>query len=91
MDADAVVDGNIQWANERVRVTVQLVDVGEGAPRWAAPFDEPFTDIFSIEDAISKRVAEALTQELLIKENTWRRAPYAGHGAPAQEYLKAWL
>ncbi len=65
LDADAVVDGSIQWANERVRVTVQLVDVCDGAPLWAAPFDEPFTDIFSIEDAISMRVAEALAQELL--------------------------
>jgi DNA-binding winged helix-turn-helix (wHTH) protein len=91
LDADAVVDGNIQWADERVRVTVQLVDVGDGAPRWAAPFDEPFTDIFSIEDAISERVAEALTQELLVRENAWRSAPYARHDAPAQEHLKAWL
>jgi DNA-binding winged helix-turn-helix (wHTH) protein len=91
LDADAVVEGNIQWADERVRVTVQLVDVGAGTPLWAAPFDEPFTDIFSIEDAISQRVAEALTQKLLVKENAWRTAPYAGHGAPAQEHLKAWL
>jgi hypothetical protein len=74
-----------------VRVTVQLVGVGNGAPLWAAPFDEPFTDIFSIEDTISKRVAEALTQELLVKENTWRTASYARHGAPAQAHLKAWL
>jgi DNA-binding winged helix-turn-helix (wHTH) protein len=91
LDADAVVDGNIQWAGERVRVTVQLVDVCEGTPLWAAPFDELFTDIFTIEDAISRRVAEALTEKLSVKENAWRTAPYAGHGAPAQEHLKAWL
>lgn len=92
LGADAVVDGSIQWADGRGRVTVQLVSVRNGAPLWAEPFDEPFIDVFSFEDAISLRVAEALvrTLQVPVQTNMWRPAPAARPGAPAQELLKAW-
>src|SRR2546423_2080614 len=55
-----VLDGRIQRVADRVRVTVQLVRVRDGAPLWATKLDENFTDIFTVEDSISEQVAEAL-------------------------------
>ncbi|NOT63500.1 MAG: hypothetical protein HOP19_25090 [Acidobacteria bacterium] len=66
LETEAVLEGNFQWADGRGRVTVQLLSVGTGAPLWAQPFDEPFTDVFSFEDAISQRVADALTRTLQV-------------------------
>jgi TolB-like protein/Tfp pilus assembly protein PilF/tRNA A-37 threonylcarbamoyl transferase component Bud32 len=59
-----VIDGTIQRSADRIRVRVQLVDVGRGAPLWAGTFDERFTEILSVEDSISRRIVEALTLRL---------------------------
>jgi eukaryotic-like serine/threonine-protein kinase len=59
-----VVDGTIRRSGDRIRVTVQLVDVERGAPRWAGTFDERFTEILSVEDSISRKVAEGLALQL---------------------------
>lgn len=49
---------------------MQLVSVASGAPIWARTFDERFTEIFAVEDAISERVAEALTSRLSGEERS---------------------
>ena len=61
---DAILDGRMQRQGDRIRVTTQLVGVRDAAPLWAATFDEPFTDLFAVQDAISQRVAEALLRRL---------------------------
>jgi TolB-like protein len=76
----AVLDGRVQRAAGRVRVTVQLVGVEEGATLWAEKFDERWTDIFTLQDSISEQAAAALTVRLTREErggfaSTARRAP----------------
>jgi DNA-binding winged helix-turn-helix (wHTH) protein/TolB-like protein/Tfp pilus assembly protein PilF len=61
---DAVLDGNIQKAGDRVRVTVRLVRVEQGETLWTKQFDEKFTDIFEVQDSISRRIGESLALEL---------------------------
>jgi serine/threonine-protein kinase len=65
---DAVVDGQIQKSGEKIRVTVRLVRIADGAQLWAAQFDERLTDIFRVQDAISERVAAALAVKLTGEE-----------------------
>ena len=50
-----------RWSGDRIRLTAQLINVRDGAPLWSGKFDERFTNIFAAQDAISERVAEALT------------------------------
>ena len=52
LGVDALVDGRFQRAGNRVRVTVQLLDVANGATLWAGSFDEPFGGVFAVQDAI---------------------------------------
>ena len=59
-----VLDGRIKRAGDRIRVTVQLLNVNDGTAVWAGQFDERFTDVLSLEDAISENVAEALVPHL---------------------------
>ncbi len=61
---DCVLDGYVQQANDRIRVTVQLVRTYDGSPIWAERFDEEFTDIFAVEDSLSERVAVTLLKHL---------------------------
>lgn len=57
---DAVLEGRMQPEGERIRFTVQLVRVRDGATLWADSFDEKSTGIFALEDEISERVAQSL-------------------------------
>lgn len=64
LGVDVVLDGRVRRTNDRVRVTVQLISVQDGAPLWAEKFDEKWTDIFTVQDSISEQVARALMLRL---------------------------
>jgi DNA-binding winged helix-turn-helix (wHTH) protein/TolB-like protein len=64
LKVDAVLDGSIQKSGDRVRVSVRLVGMELGQTLWAEQFDEKFTDIFSVQDAISRRVSDMLAVRL---------------------------
>ncbi|MCM3871094.1 MAG: winged helix-turn-helix domain-containing protein [Pyrinomonadaceae bacterium] len=68
LKVDAVLDGTMQRAGDRMRVTVRLVSVTDARQLWAGSFDEKFTDIFAMQDAVSQRVAEALALRLIGKD-----------------------
>jgi eukaryotic-like serine/threonine-protein kinase len=61
---DAVLDGSIERADGRVRVSARLVRVQDARTLWADKFDEEFTGIFAIQDSISERVANSLAPNL---------------------------
>jgi len=60
LGAESVVDGAIHHIGSRIRVTVRLLRVQDGASLWAGSFDEPYDDVLKVEDAISERVAQSL-------------------------------
>jgi serine/threonine protein kinase/tetratricopeptide (TPR) repeat protein len=59
-----VLDGRVRRAQDRIRVTIQLLSVRDGTAMWAEQFDEKFTDVLNLEDAISANVAEAIIPHL---------------------------
>src|SRR6185369_6203656 len=61
---DAILDGTIQRTEDRIMMTVRLLSVHDGKTLWVATFDEKFTDIFAVQDAVSQRVVEALAFRL---------------------------
>ena len=65
---DAVLDGNIQRSGEKIRVSVRLVRVADGREMWVEQFDEKFTDIFSVQDSVSRRVSGMLAVTLTGEE-----------------------
>lgn len=64
LGVDYILDGNIKKAGERLRVTVQLLNISENATIWATSIDETLTDVFTLEDTLSNRVLEALLPQL---------------------------
>ncbi len=75
LGVDAILEGAVRRAGDRLRVTVQLVDVGTGYQRWAQRFDGTFADVFAIEDEIARDVATALRGLLSIQEKDAIRRP----------------
>jgi DNA-binding winged helix-turn-helix (wHTH) protein/TolB-like protein/Tfp pilus assembly protein PilF len=64
LGVDVVLEGTVQREGERVRVTLQLLNVRDGGMLWSGKFDERFTDIFTMQDSISQKVALALSLQL---------------------------
>jgi TolB-like protein/DNA-binding winged helix-turn-helix (wHTH) protein/tetratricopeptide (TPR) repeat protein len=63
-----VVEGSVQQKGDRIRVSIQLIRVHEGRPIWAERYDEPSSDIFAVQDAISTRVASSLALKVTGEE-----------------------
>src|SRR5947209_3806760 len=64
LGVESVLEGSIQRWGDHLRVTVRLVNVSDGASLWAGTFDEKFTNIFAVQDAIAEKVAGALAPQL---------------------------
>lgn len=65
-----VLEGSVRKAGSRVRINAQLIDGSTGKHLWADRFDRDLTDIFEIQDEISKAIVDALKVRLLPKEKT---------------------
>lgn len=63
-----VLEGSVRKAGTRVRINAQLIDGITGNHLWADRFDRDLTDIFEIQDEISKAIVEALRVKLLPAE-----------------------
>jgi serine/threonine-protein kinase len=83
----AVIEGQIQRDDERVRMTCRLLDVSDGAALWSGGFDAHFSDVFAVQDAIAEQVATALALELSRDE---RRAMSA-HGTGSADAYRLYL
>ena len=59
-----VLEGSVQRAGNRVRITARLVDARTGYLRWSDKYDRDATDVFAVEDEISRSIANALRVEL---------------------------
>ena len=63
-----VLEGSIRKSGDRVRINAQLIDGEAGDHVWADRYDRDLTDIFAIQDEISKAIVSSLRVKLLPKE-----------------------
>jgi TolB-like protein len=67
-----VLEGSVQIADNRIRISVQLIDAESGVHLWAERFDKPYTNLLDTQDEVSARLARAIHVELIAEES--RRA-----------------
>ena len=65
----SVLEGSIRRAGQRVRITAQLVDAATGGHLWAERYDRDLTDIFEVQDDVTRRIVDALKVTLSPAEN----------------------
>ena len=63
-----VLEGSVRKVGDRVRITAQLIEGRSGGHVWADRYDRDLTDIFTIQDEISKAIVRALKLKLLPEE-----------------------
>jgi len=64
----AVLDGSVRKAGNRLRITVQLINVEDGYHIWSEKYDREMEDIFAIQDEISLAIVDKLKIKLLGEE-----------------------
>ena len=68
LNVAAIMEGSVRKAGERVRVTAQLIDAGNGYHLWSENFDRRLEDIFAIQEEIARNVVQALRLTLKTPE-----------------------
>src|SRR5438876_3191926 len=63
-----ILEGSVRKASSRVRVTGQLINGKDGGHVWAGRFDRDLTDIFAIQDEITRAIVAQLKVKLLPQE-----------------------
>ncbi len=65
LGVDFVLEGSVRKADDRVRITAQLIEAEGGFHLWSETFDRRLDDIFAVQDEISAAVVDALRINLL--------------------------
>ena len=60
LDTAWIVDGSLQRRGDQLRVNARLLRASDGTAAWSGSFDERFTGVFDVQDAISAKVLQAL-------------------------------
>jgi TolB-like protein/Flp pilus assembly protein TadD len=64
LEADYIVEGSVQRAGQQLRITVQLIRVSDDFPLWSGRYDRELTDVFAIQDEISRGIVNSLRLKL---------------------------
>jgi serine/threonine protein kinase/tetratricopeptide (TPR) repeat protein len=84
LDVSTVLDGSVRKAGNRVRISVQLVNVADSSHLWSETYDRTLEDIFAVQDDIAQSVVKELRTTLLGEE-----ADSAASGAARAEVARA--
>jgi serine/threonine protein kinase/tetratricopeptide (TPR) repeat protein len=60
-----VLEGSVRRAGSRLRITAELISVGDGYNLWSERYDREMEDIFAIQDEIAMAIANTLKVRLL--------------------------
>src|SRR4051812_45487328 len=63
-----VLEGSVQKADQRIRITTQLIDASTGYHLWSEQYDRPLADLFALQDDIVQKIVTTLKLQLTLQE-----------------------
>lgn len=88
LKVESVLAGTLQKSEDRVRVTVELVNVSDGYPIWSQKYERDLKDIFALQDDISLAIVDNLKVAVLDDEQAGLVASHTGNPKAFDLYLK---
>jgi TolB-like protein len=64
LEADYILEGSVLRAGQQLRINAQLVRVHDDFPLWSGKYDRELTDVFAIQDEISRGIVNGLRLKL---------------------------
>lgn len=74
LGAEYVLQGSVRRSGERIRVTVELIDVSSGIQLWADRIERKLDDMFELQDAIVQRIVGTVVPEFVSAVGSIRSA-----------------
>ncbi len=88
LSVGTVLEGSVRKAGERLRITVQLIDVQNQGHLWSESYDREMRDIFAVQVEIARQVAGASQLKILAKERRLIEGRATGSMDAYNFYLK---
>ena len=85
-----VLEGSVRHANNRIRVTAQLIDALSGNHIWAEKYDRVLADIFDLQDEVTRAIVGAIAPQIDHAEGNWARKSRPENLAAYGLALRAW-
>jgi serine/threonine protein kinase/Flp pilus assembly protein TadD len=83
-----ILEGSVRKAENRVRITAQLIDSSTGFHLWADDFDRELKDIFSVQEETALKIADALNLRLTPQEQQAVKKRYTQDVEAYDAYLR---
>jgi TolB-like protein len=64
LDAEFILEGSVFRSGQQLRINARLVRVRDDFPLWSGTYDEELTDVFAIQDKISRGIVNSLRLKL---------------------------
>ena len=64
LNVDYIVEGSVRKAENRIRISAQLINVSDGFHRWTETYDRVISDIFAVQDDVAINIAQRLDMEI---------------------------
>lgn len=84
-----VLEGSVRKAGDKIRITAQLIDAFTGHHLWAERYDRNLSDIFAVQDEITKKIITALQVKLTEGEQARAAAKGTNNLEAYLKYLQA--
>ena len=84
-----VLEGSVQKAGDKVRITAQLIDALTGNHLWAERYDRNLNDLFAVQDEITKKIITAMQVKLTEGEQVQAAARSTNNLEAYLKYLQA--
>ncbi len=68
LHVNAVLEGSVRKAGDKLRITAQLINVADGYHLWSETYDRDMKDILAVQSDVAKRVVQALQVALGVDE-----------------------
>jgi TolB-like protein/Tfp pilus assembly protein PilF len=88
LNVDAVVEGSVQRAGDRVRITAKLIQTNVEGTLWADNFERNFTDVLALQSDVATAIARRIQVELSSSEQTQLARSRAVVPEAYEAYLK---
>jgi serine/threonine-protein kinase len=88
LGVDSVLEGSLQRAGDRLRVSVNLLRCVDGASLWSDSFDIRMADVFTVQDTVAQQVASRLRLKLDPSQQAQLTKQYTSDPVAYEFYLK---
>ncbi len=88
LHADYLLQGSVRRAPDRVRITVQLIQVRDQTDLWTESYDRELKDILALQDSVARSIADQIHITLTAEQQTRLARPRQLEPAAYEAYLK---